>query len=131
MDPIFLAIAFVLGFAARLVGLPPMVGFLAAGFALNGLGFEGGPTLDQFADLGVTLLLFSIGLKLKIKSLLQPEVWAGASLHMVATVVVFGLVIFALSLAGIRLCFSEFTVVEVFERDTASQANSGGEKDGC
>ena len=43
MDPVFLAIAFVLGFAARQVGLPPLVGFLGAGFALNLLGFESGP----------------------------------------------------------------------------------------
>ncbi len=66
MGATFLAIAFVVGFAARQVGLPPLVGFLAAGFTLNGLGFESGPLLVQFADLGVTLLLFSIGLKLKI-----------------------------------------------------------------
>ena len=103
MDPVFLAIAFVLGFIARQVGLPPLVGFLAAGFALNGLGFESGPLLVQFADLGVTLLLFSIGLKLKIGTLLRPEVWAGASLHMVATIVVFGFAIFALGAAGIHL----------------------------
>ncbi len=103
MDPVFLAIAFVLGFAARQVSLPPMVGFLAAGFTLNGLGFEGGPLLVQFADLGVTLLLFSIGLKLKIETLLKPEVWAGASLHMAVTVVVFGLGIFALGTAGVHL----------------------------
>ena len=103
MDPVFLAIAFVLGFAARQVGLPPLVGFLGAGFALNGLGFESGPLLVQFADLGVTLLLFSIGLKLKIETLLKPEVWAGASLHMAVTVVVFGLVIFALAAAGVHL----------------------------
>ncbi len=103
MDPVFLGIAFVLGFAARQIGLPPLVGFLAAGFALNGLGFESGPLLVQFADLGVTLLLFSIGLKLKIETLLKPEVWAGASLHMAVTVVVFGLVIFALVAAGVHL----------------------------
>jgi predicted Kef-type K+ transport protein len=103
MDPVFLGIAFVLGFAARQIGLPPLVGFLAAGFALNGLGFESGPLLVQFADLGVTLLLFSIGLKLKIETLLKPEVWAGASLHMAATVVVFGLAIFALATAGVHL----------------------------
>ncbi len=103
MDPVFLAIAFVLGFAARQVGLPPLVGFLAAGFTLNGFGFEGGPLLVQFADLGVTLLLFSIGLRLKIETLLKPEVWAGASLHMAVTVVVFGLVIFALAAAGVHL----------------------------
>ncbi len=103
MDPVFLAVAFVLGFAARQVRLPPLVGFLAAGFALNGLGFESGPLLVQFADLGVTLLLFSIGLKLKIETLLKPEVWAGTSLHMAVTVVVFGLVIFALAAAGVLL----------------------------
>ncbi len=103
MDPIFLAIAFVLGFAARQIGLPPLVGFLTAGFALNGLGYESSPLLAQFADLGVTLLLFSIGLKLKIETLLKPEVWAGASLHMMATVVVFGFAIFALAAAGVHL----------------------------
>ena len=103
MDTIFLATAFILGFAARQIGLPPLVGFLAAGFILNGLGFESGPLLVQFADLGVTLLLFSIGLKLKIETLLKSEIWAGAGLHMAATVVVFGLVIFALSAAGIHL----------------------------
>ena len=101
MEPAFLAIAFVLGFVARQVGLPPLVGFLAAGFALKALGFQSGPLLAQIADLGVILLLFSIGLKLKISTLLKPEVWAGASLHMAATVVGFGLLIFALSAAGV------------------------------
>ncbi len=103
MDPVFLAIAFVLGFAARQVGLPPLVGFLTAGFALNGFGFESSPLLGQLADLGVTLLLFSIGLKLKAGTLLKPEVWAGASLHMAATIVVFGLAIFGLAAAGVHL----------------------------
>ncbi len=74
MVSVFLAIAFALGFAARQIGLPPLVGFLAAGFALKGLGFESSPLLAQLADLGVILLLFSIGLKLKIETLLKPEV---------------------------------------------------------
>ena len=42
----------------------------------------GGPVLDKFADLGVTLLLFTIGLKLRLRSLLAPEVWGTASIHM-------------------------------------------------
>ena len=29
--------------------------------------------IEEIADLGVTLLLFTIGLKLKIKSLIRPE----------------------------------------------------------
>ncbi len=101
MDPLLISVAFLLGFLVRQVGLPPLVGFLAAGFVLNGLGFEGGETLQTFADLGVTLLLFSIGLKLDLKSLARPEVWAGASIHMAITVVVFGLGIFGLGLAGL------------------------------
>jgi len=105
MDPIWIIIAFVLGFTLKQVGLPPMIGFLLAGFALNFLGIEGGETLDRIADLGVYLLLFSIGLKLKIKSLLNPVIWATATLHMVILVILFGLGIFALSMLG----FSVFT----------------------
>ena len=55
-----------------------MVGFLVAGFMLNALGAEGGEFLNAVADLGITLLLFSIGLKLKLKSLARPEVWGVA-----------------------------------------------------
>ena len=61
MTSVFITIAFVLGFLVRQVGLPPLIGFLTAGFALNALGFEGGEGLQVIADLGVTLLLFSIG----------------------------------------------------------------------
>ena len=101
MDPLWIAIAFVLGFAVKQVGLPPLVGFLAAGFVLNAFGIEGGETLDQIADFGVLLLLFSIGLKLRIESLFRPEIWAGATLHMLFTVVIFGGGLFALSFTGL------------------------------
>ncbi len=60
MDPLWIAVAFILGFAVKQIGLPPMVGFLAAGFVLHSLGEEGGDTLDYLADFGVHLLLFSI-----------------------------------------------------------------------
>ncbi len=103
MDPLWIFIAFLLGFAVKQIGLPPLVGFLAAGFVLNIFGVEGGETLDRIADFGVLLLLFSIGLKLNIKSLLRPEIWAGTSLHMLITVVVFGAGFFALSLTGLSL----------------------------
>lgn len=109
MDPLLITIAFVFGFLVRQVGLPPLVGFLAAGFVLNGLGFEGGETLQEIADLGVTLLLFSIGLKLDLKTLAKPEVWAGASLHMLVTIAVFGAGIFGLSMIGLPF-FSSLTL---------------------
>jgi glutathione-regulated potassium-efflux system ancillary protein KefC len=86
---VWIAVAFALGVAARQVGLPPLVGYLLAGFGLHVAGVGENPLIDQLSDLGVTLLLFSIGLKLKLKSLAAPHVWGGASLHMVAVIAVF------------------------------------------
>jgi predicted Kef-type K+ transport protein len=103
MEPLWITIAFVLGFIVRQIGLPPLVGFLVAGFVLNAMGVEGGTALQIISDLGVTLLLFTIGLKLKIKNLLRPEIWAGASIHMFTTILVFGAAIFGLSVAGFSL----------------------------
>ena len=87
--PVLITAAFVLGLAARFVGLPPLVGFLLAGFSLNAAGYSSTPALQQVAHLGVTVLLFTIGLKLRVDSLLRPEVWAGATLHMALTVALF------------------------------------------
>ena len=103
MDPVWLLVAFILGFAAYRLGLPPLVGYLVAGFVLQAFGVQGGETLEKLADLGVMLLLFTIGLKLKIRTLLKPEIWAGASLHMIITVAVFGTAIFGLSVLGLSL----------------------------
>ncbi|WP_246805274.1 cation:proton antiporter family protein [Desulfosarcina cetonica] len=55
------------------------------------------------ADAGVTLLLFTIGLKLKPSDLASPEVWAGATLHMLFTVVIFGLGLGLLAAVGLPL----------------------------
>jgi predicted Kef-type K+ transport protein len=98
-------VAFVFGFAAYRVGLPPLVGYLIAGFVLQAYGIQGEENLEIIADLGIMLLLFTIGLKLKLKTLARPEIWAGASIHMLVTVMVFGAAIFGLGLAG----FSVFT----------------------
>ena len=108
MDPLWILTAFILGFIGFRLGLPPMVGYLIAGFVLQTLGVEGGATLEKIADLGVTLLLFSIGLKLQLGSLAKPEIWAGASIHMMVTVIVFGAGTYVLSLAG----FSAFGALD-------------------
>ena len=103
MDPLWLLIAFIFGFAVKQIGLPPLVGFLAAGFALNTIGVENSETLQTIADYGVLLLLFSIGLKLKIKSLFKPEIWATASIHMAVIVFTFSISIYILSLISFSL----------------------------
>jgi predicted Kef-type K+ transport protein len=102
-DPIWIAVAFLCGLAIRVVGLPPMVGFLAAGFMLNALGIEGGNFLNEMADLGITLLLFSIGLKLKLKSLARPEVWGVATLHMSAVTLLIAAMVVLLSYTNLPL----------------------------
>lgn len=82
MDYIWVAVAFGCGFLVKQVNLPPLIGYLAAGFGLHWLGVQPDASLQTLSDLGVTLLLFTIGLKLDVGSLLKPEIWAGALGHM-------------------------------------------------
>ena len=103
MEPVWILIAFLVGLAVRQVGLPPLVGFLCAGFVLSRMGIEETETLTQLADLGIYLLLFSIGLKLDLRGLAKPVVWGVASTHMLAFTVVIGLGIFALTFTGLGL----------------------------
>lgn len=102
-DVAWITLAFALGFAARLVGQPPLVGFLATGFLLNYLGIGSGDMLQKLADLGITLLLFTIGLKMNPKVLLRPQVWAVTSLHLVVVIAIFATGILALGLVGASL----------------------------
>lgn len=98
-DVVWLSIAFVLGLLARFIGLPPLVGFLAAGFLLNAQGFTGGDMLQKLSDLGITLLLFVVGLKLNLPTLARPQVWAVTCLHTSIVVLFFGSAIYLLALA--------------------------------
>lgn len=100
MEPIIILAAFVGGLAASFLRLPPLTGFLVAGFALNFMGYELDDNLKFVADLGVTLLLFTIGLKLDVRSLLKVEIWGGASLHMVITTLGITLLFTALKTLG-------------------------------
>ena len=109
MDIVWIGIAFSLGFLASLVNLPPLVGYLVAGFVLASFGVTMDATLQHFADLGVTLLLFTIGLKLQPATLLKKEVWATASVHMLVTVLAFGLGILLLASTGLSY-FAGLTV---------------------
>lgn len=110
MDPIWISIAFFLGFIVRYVGLPPLVGYLIAGFVLNYFGAESGGLLQSVSDIGISLLLFTIGLKLKFKTLLQPEIWGGASVHMFATTLSIFAGVMILSYTGVSL-FANLDVI--------------------
>ncbi|GAA4881769.1 cation:proton antiporter family protein [Ferrimonas pelagia] len=103
MDPMLLVFPLLLAVLVTVVGFPPLIGYLLAGFALYGAGIEALPFLEPIADLGVLLLLFAIGLKLDLRSLAKAEVWGGATLHLTITLVVAGLAIKGLGLLGLSL----------------------------
>lgn len=138
MDLGIIVVAFVLGFIAHLCRLPALVGFLLAGFILHGMGYESTDEIRYLSDLGVTLLLFSIGMKLDIKQLLRKEVLAGASLHISLSFVFFlaclviiqwlglsfiqGVPTSVLAITAFALCFSStvFAVKALEERSEMS-----------
>ena len=68
-----LGLAFVFGFAAARLRLPPLVGYLLAGVVLSP--FTPGPVGDtalagQLAEIGVILLMFGVGLHFSFEDLL-------------------------------------------------------------
>jgi predicted Kef-type K+ transport protein len=81
MDFAWILIAFLFGLAFKQIALPPLVGYLLAGFTLNAFGFEPHDGIQILADLGITLMLFTIGLKLNVRSLARPEILLGATSH--------------------------------------------------
>lgn len=86
MEPLVIILAFIAGLGFRSLGYPPLLGYLLAGFLAHALGLGEGSAIDTLADLGITLLLFTIGLKLNLKELIAPQVWGSATLQMIAVV---------------------------------------------
>ena len=105
IDAIWLAIAFICGISAKKLKMPPLIGFLITGFILNATGLTQGhikEILPVLSDLGVMLLLFTIGLKINIRTLAKKEIWFTATVHMIITVLAISGTIFLLSYFGLR-----------------------------
>jgi len=136
---LYIGAALVGGLIAVLLRLPPLVGFLAAGFALGAAGAPSLPYLEPIANFGVVLLLFAIGLKLDVRSLLRREIWLTSVVHLAISVALglgflgllavigFGYVagesFGALALVGFALSFSS-TVFVVKVLDDRSDTTS-------
>ncbi len=103
MDVEIILVAFAFGFGSQRIGLPPLVGYLVAGFVLHGLGYETNGAIELIAEVGVLLLLFGIGLRLRPSMLARTEVWAVASVQMAATTAIIGGLFLALGALGIPL----------------------------
>ncbi|GGK65800.1 cation:proton antiporter family protein [Ornithinimicrobium pekingense] len=99
----FLAATFAAGLLMSVLRLPALLGFLCAGFVLDALGVTELPYLDFLAHLGVALLLFGIGLKLDVRSLLSREVWVTTGAHLALSVAAGTGFLWVLALAGYPL----------------------------
>ena len=99
-DVAWIGVAFLLGLLSKTVRLPALVGFLVTGFILNLYGIATGEMLRKVADLGITLLLFTVGLKLNLRTFARPQVWAVTGLQMLFVVMIFGTAILVLGRLG-------------------------------
>ncbi len=88
-DVSWIALAFLFGIVAKHLKLPPMIGYLLAGFLIQQLPHANTLLFEQLSELGITLLLFTIGLKIKVKELAKPHIWAVTTLHTIAVIVIF------------------------------------------
>lgn len=82
MEFIWLLFAFACGMVANFINLPSLIGYLCAGFILHFVGLEPLANLDALAEIGISLMLFTIGVKLDVRDLLKREIWLSAVAHM-------------------------------------------------
>lgn len=104
---IYLVVTFACGFVARLVKLPTLIGYLAAGFILHSPGIEELPVVDTLADFGVTTLLFTIGLKLDLRMLFRREVIVTTVANLIVVVGLTAGFLGLLATVGVRLLAGE------------------------
>ena len=91
---LWMGLAFSLGFLANAIRLPPLIGFLVAGFGLNLAGIEAPALLRVIADVGILMMLFTIGLKVSPATLAKREISAASLAHTLCWVsVLFGVFI--------------------------------------
>lgn len=89
MDILWVGLAFLAGMLVSKIKLPPLVGYLAAGGVLAYGGYEAGNMLHEIAHLGVLFLLFTVGLHLRFKNIIRPEVLGAGSIHLLITTAIF------------------------------------------
>lgn len=135
MDPVLLWIfaAFVAGFLASQLRMPPLVGYLVAGYGLSALGYTASPKLYAIADVGILLLLFTVGLKLRLQTLVKIEVLGVGGFHILIVALLSGLFFVLESgqltgglLLGVALAFSSTVLaVKILEDNGEIQTFQG------
>lgn len=93
MEILWLGLAYILGMLVKQLKLPPLIGYLVAGVVLSAFGVsdESG-LLHNIGHYGVVFLLFTVGLHLRLKNIIRPEVFGAGSIHLVITAGIFMLI---------------------------------------
>jgi len=118
---ILLVIAGVFGIVAKLLRQPLIVGYIFAGIAISSLGIiEDGESLNALGQIGVTLLLFLLGLEMKlseISTIGKTAIYTGAG-QIIFTSVIGFLILIAMGVSSIpalyiaiALCFSSTIIM--------------------
>ena len=81
--------AYLLGLGASYLKLPPLVGYLGGGVLLYLLGQESSELLYDIGHIGVLLLLFTVGLHIRLRSIFRAEVFGAGGLHLAFSVGLF------------------------------------------
>jgi glutathione-regulated potassium-efflux system ancillary protein KefC len=97
---LFISVAFVLGYVFIRLGLPPLLGYLAGGFLLATFGYSSSPAIDHLAHIGVILMLFTLGMKIRLRNFLQPEVAVSALSQIVISVVLLSGLFFVIGMSA-------------------------------
>ncbi|TVR32994.1 MAG: hypothetical protein EA390_04515 [Balneolaceae bacterium] len=113
MDIVWIGLAFLLGLLLNRYHIPPLVGYLVAGLGLSFTTYEPGYMLHEIAHLGVIFLLFTVGLHISLKNILQKEVLGVGLIHLMISSAIFvpislyfGLSVEAAVIVAITLGFS-------------------------
>lgn len=113
VELVWIGSAYLMGLMASILMFPPLVGYLLAGYALHAAGFTSLTALPHIADIGIELLLFTVGLKIKPSSLIRGEVLSVGGWHLTIVTVVSTLTFFWLGqqitgglVLGVSLGFS-------------------------
>jgi len=130
MELIWISTAYLTGLIASRLSFPPLVGYLVAGYVLHGLEIAALPNMAHLADIGIELLLFSVGLKLKPSSLLRNEVLSVGGTHLLLVTGISALVFLAMGehisgglVLGASLAFSS-TVLAIKVLDDGNELSS-------
>ncbi len=113
MDIVWIGLAFLFGVLLNRFHIPPLVGYLLAGIGLSFTPYEAGSLLHEIAHLGVIFLLFTVGLHISLKGILQKEVLGVGLIHLAISTAIFvpvslffGLSVEAAVIVSITLGFS-------------------------